>query len=120
MSEERLAADDWKETEIENINMQVIDKFLKVQSMAGAPDPELSLSLGVMHFTAQDFEKALIFFKQASDLDPTNYSYWNKLGATYAHLKKPEESLQCYHKALDLKPTTCAAGPTWPSTTTRR
>ncbi len=36
--------------------------------------------------------------------DPTNYSLWNKLGAALAHLGKPDEAIECYHRALEIKP----------------
>ncbi len=33
-----------------------------------------------------------------------NYSLWNKLGATLAHLGKAEEAIDSYHRALEIKP----------------
>lgn len=102
--EERLSLDNWEIAEVETITQQMIAKFSQVQSLAGNTDPELILSLAVMNIAAQNFEQALFYFKQVTELDPTNYSYWNKLGATYAHLKSPQESQNCYHRALDMKP----------------
>lgn len=104
ISDDSLAKQDWEISQIEEINKQMIDKFERVRSLSKIPDPELSLTLGVLNFTLQNYEQALFYFKQATEADPTNYSYLNKLGATYAYLKKPEESVQYYHKALDLKP----------------
>jgi len=43
-------------------------------------------------------------FDRALKLDPSNYSLWNKMGASLAHLGRPDEAIQCYHRALDIKP----------------
>ncbi len=44
---------------------------------------------------------------RACKLDPTNYSLWNKLGATQANSSDPrgsEKAVLAYRKALELKP----------------
>ena len=46
----------------------------------------------------------MILFKEALNLDPNNYSLWNKMGATLAHLGKADEAMEVYHRALDIKP----------------
>ena len=43
-------------------------------------------------------------FRAALTFDTKNYSLWNKLGATLAHLGRADEAMEAYHKALDLKP----------------
>jgi len=58
----------------------------------------------VLHFIARDYESSVTLFREALKFDNSNYSLWNKLGATLAHLGRAEEAIEAYHKALDLKP----------------
>lgn len=60
--------------------------------------------MSVLHFIARDYENSVILFKEALKFDTSNYSLWNKLGATLAHLGRADEAIEAYHKALDLKP----------------
>lgn len=60
--------------------------------------------MSVLHFIARDYDNSVILFQEALKHDNSNYSLWNKLGATLAHLGRAEEAIDAYHKALDLKP----------------
>ena len=62
------------------------------------------MSLAVLYFIARDYEKGVILFREALKLDPENYSLYNKLGATLAHLGRADEAMEAYHKALEIKP----------------
>lgn len=102
--EERLKADDWTTEEIKNINNALAQKFQAIKDMSRSDDPELSTVLAVLYFMGRRYEDALVNFEHAVEKDPTNFSWWNKLGATYAHLKQPEKAMSSYHHSLDLKP----------------
>ena len=58
----------------------------------------------MLYFIAQDFRQSVVLFNEALKYDPENYSLWNKLGATLAHLGKVDEAEDAYHRALELKP----------------
>ena len=46
----------------------------------------------------------MTLFRGALQFDNQNYSLWNKLGATLAHLGRVDEAIESYHRALELKP----------------
>ena len=56
-------------------------------------DPELLNSLAVLNFIQRDYDKSVQLFMQALKYDQDNYSLWNKLGATLAHLGRAEEAM---------------------------
>lgn len=60
--------------------------------------------MSVLHFIARDYENSVLLFKEALKYDTSNYSLWNKLGATLAHLGRAHEAIDAYHRALELKP----------------
>lgn len=70
-------------------------------------DPDVWAVLGVLYNLTRQYDLAEEAFTQALKLDPTNYSLWNKLGATQANSPKMGGSKQAvfaYRKALELKP----------------
>lgn len=104
VSEERLREDNWKVEEIDEINALLTEKFQLVKSQSKTNDPELNTCLAIMYFIKRDYQSALKYFEMVLERDPSNYSIWNKIGATYAYLKMPEKAQMCYHKALDYRP----------------
>mmetsp|Transcript_19296 Transcript_19296/g.28739 ORF Transcript_19296/g.28739 Transcript_19296/m.28739 type:complete len:451 (-) Transcript_19296:23-1375(-) len=71
-------------------------------------DPDVYTVLGVLFNLSRDYQHAEEAFSKAVQLDPKNYSLWNKLGATQANSTKKEGSKQAvsaYRKAIERKPT---------------
>lgn len=69
----------------------MINRFTQIAHMS--EDPELLTCLSVLHFIDRDYDQAVTYFKSSLKLDPSNYSLWNKLGATLAHLGYPDEAI---------------------------
>ncbi len=67
-------------------------------------DPELHKCQAVLNFVAKDYQLSLHHFDEALKYDSTNYSLWNRLASTLAHLNKPVDAIECYYKALECKP----------------
>lgn len=72
--------------------------------VAEGQDPSLLTCMAVLQFLNRNFEAAIDLFNAALQRDGSNYSLWNKLGATYSHFGRPEQAIDCYHKALELHP----------------
>jgi peroxin-5 len=58
----------------------------------------------VLYNVTRDFDAAADAFAAAANAKPTDYSMWNKLGATRANSQASAEALPAYHQALALKP----------------
>jgi len=67
-------------------------------------NPDLHAVLGVLHNLSRDYPAAIASFEAALELRPTDYSLWNKLGATRANSLSCEAAVPCYIRALELKP----------------
>ncbi len=103
--------------EIHDYNLRMIELFSRAANL-NPNDPDLLVNiytykyiyaykqscLAVLHFIARDYEKSLVCFRNALQFDTKNYSLWNKLGATLAHLGRADEAIDAYQRALDLKP----------------
>jgi len=69
-------------------------------------DADIFIALGVLQHlqgSPEGYARAIGSFEQALNLQPNQYSLWNKLGATLANDKRPHEAIQAYQRALDLK-----------------
>lgn len=58
--------------------------------MINPNDANLLNGLAVLNFINRNYERSVDLFKKALQIEPKNYSLWNKLGATLAHLNEPD------------------------------
>jgi peroxin-5 len=73
-----------------------------------AHDPDVHTVLGVLYNLSREYELAEHAFAESLRLDGSNYSLWNKLGATQANSTRADGSKQAvtaYRRAIELKPT---------------
>lgn len=87
---------------------KVTDLFLAAAregASKGVIDPEIQVGLGVLFYSNSSYEEAKDCFQTALQARPNDFLLWNRLGATLANGGKPEEAIEAYHKALELRPT---------------
>lgn len=89
--------------EVKMYNQQLVDQFMRAKQLDPS-DPGLHSALAVLFFIQRNYDASVDCFRQALAFDKLNYSLWNKLGATLAHLGRTPEAMEAYHRALDLKP----------------
>ncbi|EGG11728.1 uncharacterized protein MELLADRAFT_76645 [Melampsora larici-populina 98AG31] len=67
-------------------------------------DAEIQIGLGVLFYSNNDFLRAKDCFESALNVKPNDYLLWNRLGATLANGGEPEEAIEAYRKALEIRP----------------
>jgi peroxin-5 len=71
------------------MNNKMIDAFNQGIAI-DQNDPALLQALAVLHFIKREYEVAVELFTKAGKLEPTNYTLWNRIGASLAHLGRPD------------------------------
>jgi tetratricopeptide (TPR) repeat protein len=85
---------------------KVIDLFIQAVKI-NPRDADLHAVLGVLWNLTREYDKAEEAFKTAVSIDTSNYSFWNKLGATQANSPRPDgskDAVYAYRQALERKP----------------
>jgi len=89
--------------DVKNMCANLLERFEAAKAM-NPTDPELSTCLAVLLFVQREYKASVNLWNEALQYDPNNYSLWNKLGATLAHLGRADEAMEAYHRALEFKP----------------
>eukprot|EP00602_Paraphysomonas_sp_CaronLab_P013245 CAMPEP_0185040794 /NCGR_PEP_ID=MMETSP1103-20130426/39285_1 /TAXON_ID=36769 /ORGANISM="Paraphysomonas bandaiensis, Strain Caron Lab Isolate" /LENGTH=538 /DNA_ID=CAMNT_0027580233 /DNA_START=50 /DNA_END=1662 /DNA_ORIENTATION=+ len=85
--------------------MDEVTQLMLAVSEFDPEDMEVQVVLGVLYNVRQDFAAAEAAFRRVADRNPSDYSIWNKIGATLANSSRCEEAIECYDRALELRPS---------------
>lgn len=88
-----------------NINQKITKRFLNLSTQLPQIDPDVQLCLGLLYYANDNYEKTIDCFNAALEVNPNDELMWNRLGAALANSNRSEDSIQAYHKALELKPS---------------
>lgn len=85
----------------------MMDEVMQLMLQACAHDPadtDVQVVLGVLYNVSKDYDAAVASFRSAAEARPSEYSLWNKLGATLANSSRSSDAIPAYHRALEGKP----------------
>lgn len=85
-----------------------IDEVMQLMLAVEAYSPdneEVQVVLGVLYNISQEYDSAIECFQKAIKITPSDYTLYNKLGATLANHNKSNEAIDMYAQALRLRST---------------
>lgn len=100
----KLALGDYDTTEIMAINHLILERFEEAKLNGGFNDSDFCMAYGVIAYIGREYKLSVDMMNRAVEIDPHNFTAWNKLGACLAQLNEPDMGRMAYRKALDLKP----------------
>lgn len=90
------------------LHKRVTELFIRAAQLSpdqANMDADVQMGLGVLFYANEDFDKTIDCFKAALSIRPDDPVLWNRLGASMANSNRPEEAVDAYFKALELRPT---------------
>lgn len=104
VNESRLALGDFESEELFAISKILVERFEAARLQGGFNDPDFCTAFGVIAFCAKEYKLAVDMMTRVTEIDPNNFSAWNKMGACLAQLNEKGMAQMAYRRALDLKP----------------
>lgn len=91
------------------LHQSVTDQYLSIAQQqfrsSSSVDPNLQVGLGTLYYMMGEYGEARESWVGALSEKPEDYLLWNRLGATLANGGNPEEAVDAYRRALELRPT---------------
>eukprot|EP01019_Chilodonella_uncinata_P002595 GABU01003406.1.p1 GENE.GABU01003406.1~~GABU01003406.1.p1 ORF type:complete len:122 (-),score=31.12 GABU01003406.1:95-418(-) len=85
LSEARFALGDFEAEELIGISRILVERFEAARNQGGFNDPDFCIAFGVIAFCAREYKLAVDMMTRVTEIDPNNYSAWNKMGACLAN-----------------------------------
>lgn len=78
------------------------EKYLEANRVSGHASGTYLNQIGVMYYRAEQYQKAITFFKQAIAIDP-NADYYESLGLAHEQLGQMAEAKAAFEKAIEVE-----------------